>query len=299
MRWEGRRESDQVEDRRGARFPGGRGGLAVGGGCGTLILVLVISYLTGVDPRALLQTVESVQPGAPAGVDTTGPLGPAGPQASGDAGEDQLAHFAAVVLADTEETWSGIFRERGRQYRLPTLVLFREGVQSACGIAGSAVGPFYCPGDEKLYLDLGFFEQLARQFGAPGDFAQAYVIAHEIGHHVQNQLGIAERVTAAQQNAGSREEANELSVRMELQADCLAGVWGRSAAGRGLLEPGDAEEGLRAAQAIGDDRMQRMAQGYVAPETWTHGSSEMRVHWLRRGLESGDPDQCDTFGGQL
>jgi hypothetical protein len=290
MRWEGRKQSSQVEDRRG--FPGGGRGMAVGG-CGTLILVLVVSWLTGVDPLALLQTVGTGGGVAPPGADVSVPGGVQ--PGTGDPGEDRLASFASVVLADTEETWAGIFRKQGVEYRLPTLVLFRDAVQSACGFNAAAVGPFYCPADGRLYLDLAFFEALDARVGAPGDFAQAYVIAHEVGHHVQNLLGLADRVTEAQRRARSQEEVNALSVRMELQADCLAGVWGRAAAGRGLLEPGDVEEGLGAAAAIGDDRMQRMSQGQVAPESWTHGSSEMRVRWLRRGLESGDPDQCDTF----
>ena len=289
MRLQGRKGSTQVEDRRG--FPGGGRGMAVGG-CGTLILVLVISWLTGVDPLALLQNVEPAgglgAPGAEVSV-------PSGVQTGTGAADDHLAEFASVVLADTEETWTGIFRAQGVEYRLPTLVLFREAVGSACGFNAAAVGPFYCPADGKLYLDLSFFADLERRLGAPGDFAQAYVIAHEVGHHVQNLLGLADRVTEAQRRARSQEQVNELSVRMELQADCLAGVWGHSAAGRGILEAGDVEEGLRAAAAIGDDRMQHMAQGRISPESWTHGSSEMRVTWLRRGLESGDPDRCDTF----
>jgi len=289
MRLQGRKGSTQVEDRRG--FPGGGRGMAVGG-CGTLILVLVISWLTGVDPLALLQNVEGGgglgAPGAEVSV-------PSGVQTGTGAADDHLAEFASVVLADTEETWTGIFRAQGVEYRLPTLVLFRDAVGSACGFNAAAVGPFYCPADGKLYLDLSFFADLERRLGAPGDFAQAYVIAHEVGHHVQNLLGLADRVTEAQRRARSQEQVNELSVRMELQADCLAGVWGHSAAGRGILEAGDVEEGLRAAAAIGDDRMQHMAQGRISPESWTHGSSEMRVTWLRRGLESGDPDRCDTF----
>ena len=295
MRWQGRKQSSQVEDLRGRGFPGGGRGVAVGG-CGTLLLVLVISWLTGVNPLTLLQMTESAAPGPPsAGLDQ--PLGPAPGAAAGARSDDRLAHFASVVLADTEQTWTGIFRERGRRYTLPTLVLFDRAVESACGLNSAAVGPFYCPEDRKLYLDLSFFSELDRKFGAPGDFAQAYVIAHEVGHHVQNLLGISERVTRAQAAARSREQSNELSVRLELQADCLAGVWGHQAAARGLLEPGDAEEGLRAAAAIGDDRLQSLSQGYVAPESWTHGSSKMRVAWLRRGLESGDPDRCDTFAG--
>jgi predicted metalloprotease len=210
-------------------------------------------------------------------------------------GEDRLGRFASVVLADTEETWGGVFAKAGRRYEPPTLVLFTQAVQSACGFSSAAVGPFYCPADSKVYLDLSFFDELDRRFEAPGDFAQAYVIAHEVGHHVQNLLGIADQVTAAQQRSGER-EANALSVRMELQADCLAGVWAHHAhRDRSLLEPGDVEEGLGAAAAIGDDRMQSMSQGYVQPESWTHGSSEDRVRWLRRGIESGDPNACKTL----
>jgi predicted metalloprotease len=270
----------------------GGGRLALGGGCGSLILILVVAWLTGADPLALLQQV-----GGSGGVDAPADSAPTGVTPTGDPEADRQAQFVAVVLADTEETWTRIFDERGHQYELPSLVLFRDSTPSACGMGSAAVGPFYCPRDGKLYLDLTFFDQLDRRFGAPGDFAQAYVIAHEVGHHVQNLLGIAERVTRSQAGADSRAEANELSVRLELQADCLAGVWGNRAAGRGLLEPGDAEEGLAAAAAIGDDRLQSRTQGQVAPESWTHGSSQMRVEWLRRGLESGDPDACETFGG--
>ena len=199
------------------------------------------------------------------------------------------------MLGSTEDVWSEIFAAQGQRYRKPTLVLFSDAVASACGTASAAVGPFYCPADQKVYLDLSFYELLSQRFGAPGDFAQAYVVAHEVGHHVQQLLGIADQVTAAQQRA-SEAEANGLSVRMELQADCLAGVWGYHAnRTRQLLEPGDVEEGLRAAAAIGDDMMQRQSAGRVRPESWTHGSSEMRVRWLRQGLSTGDPDQCDTF----
>jgi len=290
MRWEGRRRSTQVEDRRGMRAGGPR--LAVGG-CGTLVVVLVLSYLTGTNPLELLQVVNEAGGGGPVAVDTSAGGGPV----ASTPGEGRLAEFASVVLADTEETWSSIFAAGGESYRLPILVLFTDSVQSACGFNSAAVGPFYCPGDRRLYLDLGFFDELDRRFGAPGDFAQAYVIAHEVGHHVQNLLGIDERVRAAQERSGSRADANALSVRMELQADCFAGVWAHHAAAeRSLLEPGDVEEGMRAAAAIGDDRLQRSSSGRVAPESWTHGSSEMRVTWLRRGLESGDPEACDTFG---
>ena len=288
MRWEGRRRSSQVEDRRGMGAPGR--GLAVGG-CGTFVVVLIVSWLTNTNPLALLDMVQQTGGQAPA---ESGPVG--APVSTGDAAEDEQAQFAAVVLGDTEEVWTRIFAAEGQRYQEPTLVLFSDAVNSACGQASSAVGPFYCPADGKVYLDLAFFQMLADRFEAPGDFAAAYVIAHEVGHHVQNVLGIAERVTAAQQRA-SREEANALSVRMELQADCLAGVWGYHAnRTRRLLEPGDVEEGLRAAAQIGDDMMQRRGGGYVQPESWTHGSSEMRVRWLKQGLSNGDSDQCDTFG---
>jgi predicted metalloprotease len=288
MRWQGRRQSSQVEDRRGSVVR--RPGLALGG-CGTLVVVLALAWLTGANPLDLLQLVGGQ--GGQIAVDSS-PQMP-GPVDASPA-EEELAVIARVVLADTEETWAAIFAERGRDYPLPTLVLYRDGVESACGFGSAAMGPFYCPADTKLYLDLDFFAELERRFAAPGDFAQAYVVAHEVGHHVQNALGIERRVSRLRQAARSAEEANQLSVRLELQADCFAGVWGHHAHGeRRLLEPGDAEEGLAAAAAIGDDRMQRASRGRVAPESWTHGSSEMRVRWLRRGLERGDPDACDTF----
>jgi predicted metalloprotease len=208
---------------------------------------------------------------------------------------DPQAEFISVVLADTEETWREVFRMGGQAYVPPVLVLFEGATQSACGVGRSEVGPFYCPTDRKVYLDLSFFRELDQQFGAPGDFAQAYVVAHEVGHHVQNMLGISEKVTAAQSNAGRL--SNALSVRLELQADCYAGVWGHYAARRGLLEPGDAEEGMNAAAAIGDDRLQGMTRGRVAPESFTHGSSADRVRWLRRGLDNGMIGACDTFSG--
>jgi len=198
-----------------------------------------------------------------------------------------------VVLKDTENTWHTVFQKNGRSYTEPRLVLFEGRVASACGLASAAVGPFYCPLDNKLYLDLAFFRELDRRFGAPGDFAQAYVVAHEVGHHVQNLLGLSDQVQAAQQRARSKEEANALSVQLELQADCFAGVYGHL--NQQVLDPGDVEEGLRAAAAIGDDMIQQQSQGYVAPESWTHGSSEMRVRWLRKGLSSGDPESCDIF----
>jgi predicted metalloprotease len=285
MRWQGRRESTNVEDRRG-RGPAMRTGAGIG--CGGLLLVLVLAFATGQDPLALLQVFQATQVQVPdAGAAIPGDAAPPG---------DELGRFASVVLADLEETWSGLFTQAGVRYRPPTLVLYSGAVQSACGMSSAASGPFYCPADERVYIDLSFFDELDRRFGAPGDFAQAYVIAHEVGHHVQNLLGIAEQVQTAQERAYSKREANQYSVAMELQADCLAGVWAHHAhRERQLLEPGDVEEGLAAAAAIGDDRMQRRATGTVQPETWTHGSSEQRVAWLRRGLEGGDPDACETL----
>jgi predicted metalloprotease len=284
MRWQGERQSDRVEDRRGMR-PAAKGGLALGGGA--TLLILVFALLTGQDPGQILDAVGGGAGGPQAGPVETGVAG---------APADELGQFAATILASTEDVWTPIFAAQGQRYAAPTLVLFSEAVDSACGMASSAVGPFYCPPDQKVYIDLTFFQMLAQRFEAPGDFAAAYVIAHEVGHHVQNLLGIADQVTQAQRQA-SQEDANALSVRMELQADCLAGVWGNHAnKTRNWLEAGDVEEGLRAAAQIGDDRMQQRAGGYVQPESWTHGSSEQRAQWLRRGLSSGDPDQCDTFG---
>jgi predicted metalloprotease len=209
--------------------------------------------------------------------------------------EDKLKDFVSAVLGSTEDTWGELFKQSGRQYVDPKLVLFRGAVQSACGFAQAAVGPFYCPGDQKVYIDLGFYEELRNRFHAPGDFAEAYVIAHEVGHHVQNLLGISDKVAQAQQR-GSREQANALSVRVELQADCLAGVWANHAdASRHILERGDLESGLNAASAIGDDRLQMQSRGYVSPESFTHGSSQQRVRWFKRGLETGSVKECDTF----
>jgi uncharacterized protein len=246
--------------------------------------VLLVSFITGRNPLELLSQVESTGP-APA--DTSAPTTGVDPN-------DPQARFVAAVLGDTEDTWKQIFARQGRNYEEPVLVLFDGQVRSACGFASAAVGPFYCPSDHKVYLDLSFFRDLDRRFDAPGDFAQAYVVAHEVGHHVQTLTGISDRVQRARQN-GSETDANDLSVRMELQADCLAGVWGHHAAQRQLLEAGDVEEGLRAAAAIGDDRLQRQSQGYVVPESFTHGSSQQRASWLQRGLQTGDPNACDTF----
>ena len=255
MRWEGGEESDQVEDRRG--FGGGR--LAIGG-CGTLLIVLVVSLLTGTNPLRVLQLINGSSPSA----ETSAPPSSGPPSQAQGPGEDQGKKFVSVILKSTEDTWSSIFAENGRRYQLPTLVLFTDATATACGEGSEAQGPFYCPLDRKVYLDLGFFDELSRRFGAPGDFARAYVIAHEVGHHVQQQLGIADKVSALQRRV-SPQDANQLSVRLELQADCYAGVWGNHGARTGLVEPGDAEAGLRAAAAIGDDRLQRMATGRVQP----------------------------------
>jgi predicted metalloprotease len=286
MRLEGEEQSQNIEDRRGRRGGRAAGGIGIFG----LLLVLGISWLTGANPLQLLQGVEQTGAFAPAPASEPGLAPP---------GDDPASVFVSQVLRTTERVWDDAFREMGSQYQHPRMVWFTGATASACGHASSAVGPFYCPADQKVYLDFSFFQELDRRFGAPGDFAQAYVVAHEVGHHVQTLLGISEKVTRAQRSAGSETEANAMSVRMELQADCLAGVWANRAnrlnPGRPMLEEGDVEEGLRAAASIGDDRMQSMAQGYVQPESWTHGSSQQRVEWLGRGLKSGDPNTCQTF----
>jgi len=300
MKWEEGRESSNVEDVRG--FP--IGGRTAGIGCGGLIIVLLISLITGVSPSKILnmlqggdttQTAPQESQRAPARPDASNPAGPGRPGNPQNAPADQLGRFASVVLGSTEDVWSEIFRKSGRTYEPPKLVLFTQAVRSACGVTSAAVGPFYCQQDRKVYLDLSFFSELSRRFGAPGEFADAYVIAHEVGHHVQNQLGVFDR----QGGLGGGND-NRTSVALELQADCFAGVWGNHAnqGGKQLIEPGDFEAGLRAASAIGDDRLQRMSQGYVAPESFTHGSSQERTGWLRRGLETGDPGKCDTFRGR-
>lgn len=277
MRWEGRRQSQNVEDRRGMRF-----GRAGGIGLGTIVLALVAAYF-GMDPSVVLQ-----------GVQPTQQQGEQGPYQESPE-EAHLREFVSFVLADTEDAWGALFTAAGRTYEQPSLVLFSGGVQSACGFAETAVGPFYCPGDRQVYIDLTFYQELQSRFGAPGDFAQAYVVAHEVGHHVQTLLGISERSMAARQNA-SEAEANALSARQELQADCFAGIWAHNAdRSRQLLEAGDIEEGLNAASAIGDDRLQKQQRGYVSPESFTHGSSEQRVRWFKRGFEAGTIDACDTF----
>ncbi|MFP2957111.1 neutral zinc metallopeptidase [Myxococcus sp. 1LA] len=284
MRWQGGRRSSNVEDRRGSGL--GRP-LAVGGGAASIIVALLVLFLGG-DPSQLGLGDED-----PRTVDGTGGSGP-----PLDPRQEELKDFVSVVLADTEDTWPEVLAPVGVQYAQPRLVLFTDAVQSACGFQESAVGPFYCPPDRRVYLDLGFFDALDRRFGAPGDFAQAYVVAHEVGHHVQNQLGISRQVQSLRGRL-SPEEANALSVLQELQADCFAGIWAHHAQRqRQLLESGDVEEGLAAASAIGDDNLQRRAQGYVVPESFTHGSSAQRVAWFRRGLEQGTLEACDTFNDE-
>ena len=279
MRWGDGRKSDNVEDRRGIRVSRGM----VGGWVGTLVLVLLSLYL-GIDPTVLLNQAPPV----------TGPPAETGREARPPE-ENRLADFVSVVLADTEDTWKELFRRSGETYREPTLVMFSDAAESACGFADSAVGPFYCPKDGKIYIDLGFYRDLKERFRAPGDFAQAYVIAHEVGHHVQNLLGISEKVQNARARLGGS-EGNRLSVRLELQADCLAGVWAHHAnRARNILEAGDVEEALGAASAIGDDRLQKQTRGYVVPDTFTHGTSEQRVRWFQAGIESGDVNRCNTF----
>lgn len=281
MRWKTGRRSANVEDRRGRRVAGGT---VFKGGVGTIVLTLALAYFLGIDPQVLLQLQQQV--GGQAEVMEDYQPTPH---------EAELADFVSVVLADTEDTWKEIFRQSGRSYEEPKLVLFSGAVKSACGMASAAMGPFYCPADRKVYIDLAFFDDLRQRHGAPGDFAQAYVIAHEVGHHVQTLLGISSQVRSAQQGLG-KAEANALSVKQELQADCFAGLWGHHAdRSRAVLEQGDIEEALNAATAIGDDRLQKQAQGYVVPESFTHGSSRQRVEWFRRGIENGDFERCNTF----
>jgi predicted metalloprotease len=283
MRWQGRRKSDNVEDRRGIS---GRG-LAVGGGLGGLVIV-VLYLLLGGNPD---QITQNLQPGG-----ETSPAAAGQPLSEKD---KEMGDFVSVVLADTEDVWRTVLGESGQQYREPRLVLFTDQVSSTCGFAGAATGPFYCPGDEKVYLDLGFFEEMQLKLGAPGDFAMAYVIAHEVGHHVQNLLGINDQVMA-ERGRVSEQEFNQLLVRLELQADFLAGVWAHYARqAANYLEQGDIEEGINAAGAVGDDRIQRQTQGYVVPDAFTHGTSEQRVRWFKKGLETGDIRQGDTFNANI
>ncbi|MFP4537894.1 MAG: neutral zinc metallopeptidase [Dichotomicrobium sp.] len=332
VRWRGRRQSDNVEDRRsesgrrglpfpfprggeggrGINFPlpGGRAGRGAGIGITGFLIILALMLLFGVDPRVLTEDGapgtqtgrETINfpdleiPGLPGGDATANPQAREVPKPAPGASEgEELARYVGVILADTEDVWNRIFQSFGQRYREPKLVLFSDFTRTRCGAGMAAMGPFYCPLDQTVYIDLGFYRQLRRQFGAPGDFAQAYVIAHEVGHHVQVLLGIADKVRQAQRGMGGR-RSNALQVRMELQADCLAGVWAnRIDREKGILEDGDIQEGLRAAAAIGDDTIQRRTQGRVVPDAFTHGTSEQRVRWFRRGLENGRLEACDTF----
>jgi predicted metalloprotease len=285
MRWKGERRSGNVDDRRGLAPRGA----ALGGGA--LLVVVVVAMLFGADPRELLRQIGGTGLQVPGSGTETGTV-------ATDPAEDELAEFVSVVLAETEDYWREEFRRRGGTYAEPTLVLFRDQVESACGMAGAAMGPFYCPGDRQVYVDLSFYQTLHDRLGAPGDFAQAYVVAHEVGHHVQNLLGVSEQVHA-QRGRVSDAEYNALSVRLELQADFYAGLWAHHAArNRRLLEEGDIEEALNAASQIGDDRLQERSQGRVVPDAFTHGTSEQRVRWFRLGFETGDFEQGDTFGAR-
>jgi predicted metalloprotease len=296
MRWQGRRQSTNINDARGSGgggFGGGMGGLgrggpfivrrAGGGGIGMIIIILIVAYFLGINPLELL----------------SGQVSPGSYQQQGQQQQtgvnDEARAFVATVLADTEDTWKEIFAASGKDYPEPTLTLFSGSVASACGYASAATGPFYCPGDRNVYIDLDFFTELQQRFGAPGDFAQAYVLAHEVGHHVQNVLGILPEVHKRQAALGES-EANALSVKTELQADCLAGVWANHTEQKGLLEEGDVGEAMNAAAAVGDDTLQKQGQGYVVPDSFTHGSAEQRQTWFQRGFERGDISACDTFG---
>ena len=280
MRWEFGRKSTNVEDRRGTRVSGP----VVGGGIGTIVVALIVAFLGG-NPSVILQ-----QGQAPSDRSYT-----ESPPTQRSAAEDRMAEFVSVVLADTEDTWHNLFRQMGKTYVDPKLVLYSNAVESACGFARSAVGPFYCSRDQKVYIDLSFYQDLKYKYQAPGDFAQAYVIAHEVGHHVQHLMGISDQVHKVQSQVDSV-KANQLSVRLELQADCFAGVWAYHAdRARQILEAGDIEEALNAASSIGDDRLQRQTKGYVTPDSFTHGSSAQRVRWFKRGIQTGKPAQCNTF----
>ncbi len=289
MKWEGQRESDNVEDARGGG--GAPGGVRLGGGrgigLGTIVIALVAGWIFGINPLTILGVLGGGDPGG-------APVAQPSP-ATRPPPDDRMARFVSVVLADTEDVWHERFREMGGSYREPKLRLFRGSEPTACGMGQAAMGPFYCPGDEKVYIDLSFYETMRTQLGAPGDFAQAYVIAHEVGHHVQNLMGITEKVEQARRRSGEA-QGNALSVRLELQADCFAGVWAHHAQkARQVLEQGDLEEALNAASRIGDDALQRQSTGTVRPETFTHGSSAQRVSWFKRGMQTGSVQQCNTF----
>ncbi|MEK1894451.1 MAG: neutral zinc metallopeptidase [Rhizobium sp.] len=305
MEWKGRRQSDNIEDRRsdpsmgglgrggGFSFPSGGGMGRRGGGLsiGTIIFLVVIYLVLKAMGIDLLQIMDG-------GMTTGGPGYEQSESGSQTPANDEMTAFVRTVLAETEDTWNGIFQSQGRQYEEPRLVLFSGQTQSACGFASAATGPFYCPSDHKVYLDTAFFNQLSRQFGASGDFAEAYVVAHEVGHHVQNLLGILPKFNQARQRM-SEADANKMSVRVELQADCFAGIWGKFTEQKGILEAGDLEEALNAAQQIGDDTLQKRSQGYVVPESFNHGTSEQRARWFKRGFDSGKLSACDTFSGPI
>ena len=308
MRWKGRRQSDNIEDRRGQSggFGGGigRGGGRIripmgagrsvggrGGGISGIIMLVVLFFVLkacGIDPLQVLTGGGLDQVAMPGQEESTG----------GPVADDEMTQFMRTVLAETEDVWSGIFKAEGLQYQEPTMVLFSGQVRSACGFASAASGPFYCPGDRKLYLDTSFFSQLSRQFGASGDFAQAYVVAHEVGHHIQNLIGVLPKFNQMRQTM-SQSDANRMSIRVELQADCFAGVWAHYTAQKGILDKGDLEEALNAANQIGDDTLQKRTQGYVVPDSFNHGTSEQRVEWFGRGLQSGKLDACDTFNSPV
>lgn len=298
MQWRGRRQSDNVEDRRGGgsmggggfRIPIGGGGRGGGGiGIGGLILILGICWLTGINPLTLLSGGDIMGGGGGSYEESGQRRTPA---------NDEMGQFVRTVLADTEDTWAQIFQQAGERYQPPTLVMFSGGTNSACGTASSATGPFYCPSDRKVYLDTDFFRELDQRFGASGDFSEAYVVAHEVGHHVQNLLGVLPKFNQARQRM-SEVEANRMSVRVELQADCFAGVWGKYTEQQGILERGDLEEALNAAQQIGDDTLQKRSQGYVVPDSFNHGTSAQRIKWFKRGFDSGNIKNCDTFSGDV
>jgi predicted metalloprotease len=312
MEWKGRRQSGNVEDQRGAsrgglggnpfgrggfRLPTGGGPRRAGGGMsiGTIIFLVVIYFglkMVGID---LLQLVDG---GSMSGPSSNYEQSDGSQAPQGTAQEEETKAFMSTVLAETEDTWNGIFQAEGETYQEPKLVLFRDSINSACGMASSATGPFYCPGDSKVYLDMQFFDELAEKFNASGDFAQAYVLAHEVGHHVQNLIGVLPKFNRARQSM-SEADANAMSVRVELQADCFAGIWGKFTEQKGLLEQGDVEEALNAATQIGDDTLQKRTQGYVVPESFNHGTSAQRSKWFKRGYESGKMSSCDTFSGNI
>ncbi|CAN7452050.1 zinc metallopeptidase [Rhizobium sp. LjRoot98] len=311
MEWKGRRQSGNIEDERGAgpvrggmggnpfgrgggfRLPTGGGGRGGGMSIGTIIFLVAIYFVLKMMGIDMLQVLDGGQSPGQSGYEQTQSQSP-----QGSAAEEETKAFVSTVLAETEDTWNGIFQASGETYVEPKLVLFRDGINSACGMASSASGPFYCPGDQKVYLDMAFFDELAQKFGASGDFAEAYVIAHEVGHHVQNLLGILPKVNAQRQRM-SEADSNQMSVRVELQADCFAGIWGKYTEQKGLLEQGDLEEALNAATQIGDDTLQKRTQGYVVPESFNHGTSAQRSTWFKRGFDSGKLSACDTFNSNI